>query len=256
MDIFGLRVNEVSFQEVLKRVSEWVDGRNHHHIVSVNPEGVLIAQNNERYREVVNRVALALADGVGVVWAAKWVTPPAPPLKIRGGRVELCRITGVDLMLRLCEMAAKDGWKVYLVGGVGETACKTAEKLRGMYPGLAVEGEEGIPKQVTSHKLQVTNLIERINHFSPQLLFVALGQPKQELWIDDHLKEMPSVRVAMGVGGAFDFISGKVPRAPFIMRQMGLEWLWRLIVEPRRFPRIFNATVRFAWLVVKEKLTR
>lgn len=280
MNILGIRIGGINVDEALMRVGEWVKGEGQYHIVSVNPEGVLLAQKDEWYREVVNRAALALADGFGIIVACRALrqsfVSAQDDIAQHANIPE--RVTGIDLMLKLCEMAAENNWKVYLMGGVGETARLTSEKLRMRFPGLIVDGEEGIEWEVQSSKCKVQKichpepvegcqscmlrqaqhdrLISRIKQFHPHLLFVALGQPRQELWIDDHLKEMPSVRVAMGVGGAFDFLSGKVPRAPLIMRQMGLEWLWRLIVQPWRFRRIFSATVRFMWLVVKERFKR
>ena len=96
-------------------------------------------------------------------------------------------------------------------------------------------------------------LIRRINNAQPEILFVALGAPKQEIWIYENLKKMPSVKLAMGVGGSFDFISGRIKRAPLIFQRLGLEWLWRLILEPRRIKRIYNATAKFGWVVLKNK---
>jgi len=249
MRVLHITVSERSFDSVLDWVTRQVGADVQHHLVSVNPEGVLLAQKNDQYRDALNRASLGLADGVGIQLASKILNASIPP-----------RVPGVDVMIKLCEIAAQKHWKVYLRGGGGETAKKTAEKLKAKFPGLAIEGEEGISREVQSSKFKENSergeSMNKINAISPQLLFVALGQPKQELWIDEHLKEMPSVRIAMGVGGAFDFISGKVPRAPLVMRRIGLEWLWRLFVQPWRAPRIFNATVRFIWSVVKERLKR
>lgn len=249
MIILGVRIDKISsIKEILDSVVEWIHEGRQCQIVSVNPEGILLAQKDVRYRESLNRAALALTDGFGIQLAARIFAQPIP-----------FRVTGVDLMVRLNEIAAQNNWKVYLVGEVGETARMVAERLIIKYPGLKIEGEEGIPIESQNYGVpseHFDHLIIRINQFQPQLLFVALGQPKQELWISEHLKEMPSVRVAMGVGGAFNFLSGKVPRAPLIQRRIGLEWLWRLVVQPWRLPRIFNATGKFTWLVVKERFKR
>ncbi len=261
--LLGIKINPLTLSEILNTASVWVrkEGSNQHHIVSINPEGVLLAQRDTAYRDVANNASLVLTDGVGVQYACMLSGIPIPH-----------RMPGVELMISLCRMAAENSWKVYLVGGAGETAKMTAEKLRLQFPGLIIEGEEGIPivsqrSKVKSQKfegpsgqlrkpLDNQELIKRINAFQPQLLFVAFGQPKQELWIDEHVTTMPSVKVAMGVGGAFDFLAGKVMRAPLPLRALGLEWLWRLVIQPWRLPRIINATVKFLWLVVKKRFTR
>ena len=153
-------------------------------------------------------------------------------------------VTGTDLTAALCELAAKNGWKVFFLGGWKGAAEKAASTVKKKYPGLIIESFEGsqrINKETSEEHKAVR---ERLAAFSPDLLFVAYGPVTQEKWLAKNLPELP-VKVAIGVAGAFDMIAGLKPRAPSGMRKAGLEWLWRLLIEPARWRRIFTATVIF-----------
>jgi len=152
-------------------------------------------------------------------------------------------ITGVDFFYNFCTSSQMSGQKIFLLGGFNGVAAKTAQKLKEKNPGLMIKVEEDID-----------SALEKIQNFKPVAIFVALGAPWQEKWIYNNLKKMPSVRLAMAVGGTFDFISGRISRAPRPLKKIGLEWLWRLMVEPRRVGRIYNAVIRFPFLVIKSRL--
>ena len=132
-------------------------------------------------------------------------------------------------MDKICQRAAQNDWPVFLFGAGPGVAEKAIENLKSKYSGLRIDEKE------------------------PSILFVALGAPKQEKWIVKNLKEMPSVKLAVGVGGAFDFISGRVRRAPRFVQDIGLEWLWRFGRQPWRAKRIYNAVAKFPWLVIRSK---
>ena len=146
-------------------------------------------------------------------------------------------------MQKICKEANKNSWKIYLLGGEEGVAKKTASKLQRRYKDLKIVGFEQEPDNKT---------INRINESKVDILFVAFGAPKQEFWIDKNLNDL-NIKLAMGVGGAFDFISGKAKRAPQIYLDLNIEWLFRLINEPWRFIRIFNATFRFIYIITKFK---
>lgn len=216
--ILGVRVDLLPETGVLTSVHRFIDSGKPHHIVTVNTEYVMEARHNQLFKQSLDHADIALADGAGIVLAARIVGEPLPP-----------HIPGVDFVQKLAHEAAKLGFSLYLLGGQGGVAAKTAELFRSLYPGITIVGvEEGSPDDIS--------LIDKIRKAGPDILLVAWGAPKQDLWIHRH-KERLNVPVMMGVGGTFDFLVGKQKRAPQWMRETGLEWLWRLIREPWRWRR-------------------
>jgi N-acetylglucosaminyldiphosphoundecaprenol N-acetyl-beta-D-mannosaminyltransferase len=197
-------------------------------IVTPNPEILVIAQADKNYKKALNSANLALPDGIGVIWAAKLL-----------GKSLKARITGVDLVVSLCKEIAKRPITAGFLGGRGDVAVKTAECLKKSFPSLKISYAQSEPS-------------EKMRKTPADILFVAFGSPKQEVWIVNNLKKLP-VKVAIGVGGSFDFISGAVPRAPKFMRNLGLEWLFRLMIQPWRIKRQLRL-IQFVALILKEKL--
>jgi N-acetylglucosaminyldiphosphoundecaprenol N-acetyl-beta-D-mannosaminyltransferase len=166
--------------------------------------------------------------------------------------------------LEICKIAEADNKSVYLLGsGSDEVVKRTEENLKQKFPNLKVVGwgrgpgikESSVSVQPFNNSIGLivdaeenVKILEDINQAKPDILFVAFGMGKQEKWIVENLKKIPGVKIAMGVGGAFDYISGSVKRAPLLLRKIGLEWLYRLVKQPRRVVRIWNATVKFLWL--------
>lgn len=199
-----------------------------YYVVTPNPELLVIASKDKEYKTILNGAKLALPDGIGVMLGA-WII--GNPLKQR--------ITGVDLVKSVCNYVSKQPITVGFLGAGPNIAERTAECLQKMYPGLKV----GLAASEWSEELKDKKI---------DILFVAFGSPKQEIWIKNNLKDLP-VKVAIGVGGAFDFISGKTPRAPKFLRSLGFEWLFRLIIQPWRIKRQLSL-IKFVYLVVKQKL--
>lgn len=197
-------------------------------VVTVNSEIVMHAKGNPQYEKVLNSANLALADGIGVIWAGK----------IFGKKINE-RIHGVDLVKSLCKEAAEKPITVGFLGGYGNVAETAANCLREKYPGLRVA-------------FALSEWPNSAGQWSCDILFVAFGSPKQEMWIYENLPKI-DVKVAIGVGGAFDFISGRVRRAPFWIRNLGFEWLFRLIIQPWRIKRQLKLPL-FVFIVLKEKL--
>jgi N-acetylglucosaminyldiphosphoundecaprenol N-acetyl-beta-D-mannosaminyltransferase len=227
--ILGVPLDAVTQAQALERIRSFLEGSEQRHVTTPNPEMLVEAHKNQPFRDVLNRTALNLPDGAGLLWASKEIKE---------------RVTGTDTLIQLC---AEGSERVFLLGAAEGVAEKAAEILKQKNSALQIVGTYAGSPSIDDEQ----EIINRINAASPTLLFVAYGAPKQDLWIDRNLKKMPSVKVAMGIGGAFDFITGKQKRAPSLMRSLGLEWLWRLIREPRRIGRIGNAVVVFPWLVVK-----
>lgn len=212
--ILGISLTDISMDEVLEYVMVSVkSGRKKLSIVTPNPEIVVYANTHPQYQKLINRADIAVCDGVGLYLAAKYLKTPLKE-----------RIRGVDLMEKLCRETAKEAVTVGFLGGRGNVAERTSQCLREKYPGLKV-GFTGSDWDV-----------KRFPKNGVDMLFVAYGFPKQEEWIAHNLPILP-IKVAMGVGGAFDYISGEVIRAPFFIRAIGLEWLFRLIRQPWRLKR-------------------
>lgn len=265
--ILNVKINSVSQKEVLDNIKSFLLSDGQHYIVTLNPEMVVEAQRNRHFKDVINRADLSIADGIGILIANRFLNGERLPERIKG----------IDLMLAICASEFLKDHKIYLLGAGKDIAERTAEVLRNKYQNSNIVGaEEGMPKEITNDKLQMTNkfpisniqypildydkinnaLIDRINSAKPDIIFVAFGAPKQELWISENIRKIPSVRLAAGIGGSFDFISGKKKRAPVLIQKMGLEWLWRFIIEPKRIWRIYNATIKFTWQVLRNKKRR
>ncbi|MQL51535.1 WecB/TagA/CpsF family glycosyltransferase [Desulfofundulus thermobenzoicus] len=231
INLLGARVDVVDLAGAVERIAGFVQSGIPHQVVTLNPEILYRAQREPALLSLINGADLVTADGVGVVWAAKVAGTPLPE-----------RVTGIDLMLALVARAAAEGWRVFLLGASPGVAEEAARRLQEKHPGLLVAG--------TMHgyfpPAGEPEVVEMIRTARPHLLFVGLGAPKQEQFIARY-KQALGVSAAMGVGGSFDVIAGKVARAPAWMRRMHLEWLGRLIREPRRFKRML-VLPRFAWL--------
>lgn len=239
--IAGVKIHVISKKETLQQVNSFVQSKNQHYIVTTNPEFIVEAQNNSQFREVLNNASLSVSDGVGILWGS-WLLR-----KHNNGQRVRERITGVELFLDICAEAEKNEWKVFLLGAGEGVAQQTQNSLLKKHPHLKVVGcYAGSPK-IEDEDI----ILKKINLMKPDIVFVAYGAPAQELWIARNLSKMESVRLAVGIGGTFDFISGNIKRAPAMMRKLGLEWLWRLILQPSRIKRIYNATARFLWIVLR-----
>lgn len=160
-------------------------------------------------------------------------------------KIILSRISGSDLFLDIVKESEKTGWRIFLLGAGDGVAEKAISKLKIKYPKANLVGSYvGSPKEN-----EEDNICSYINNAKPDVLFVAYGSPAQEFWIDRNLKKLNSVNIAIGVGGTFDFVAGRIKRAPVIFQKVGLEWLWRLFLEPSRIKRIWRATFVFVGLI-------
>src|SRR5579883_3041779 len=238
--VLGVRVDRVSQEQALEMIMEMIARRQAsentlpcQQLITVNPEFVMAAQNNPDFRRTINEAALVVADGVGVVWASRYLKAPVPE-----------RITGVDTLVALARRCAAAGYRLYLLGAAPGVAEETARRLQSLAPGLQIAGTyAGSPAPA-----EEAEIIERVRAARTDVLCVAYGAPAQDLWIARNLARLPAA-LAIGVGGAFDFISGRQRRAPRVMQRLGLEWLYRLYREPWRWRRML-ALPRFAVRVV------
>jgi len=237
--ILGVRADNVNYDQALSLIESFVVSGNLHQAVTVNPEFIVAAQSDDDFRSILNASSLALPDGVGLLWAARFLGHPLQE-----------RVTGTDTVQRVAALAAQKGYSLFLLGAAPGVAVATAARLCQVYPGLRIAGTHaGSP--ALEEKDEIVRLMQRAK---PDILFVAYGAPQQDKWIARNLERL-GVPVAMGVGGAFDFISGRAKRAPRWLQRVGLEWLHRLLHEPWRWRRML-ALPKFMWLVVRERLAK
>ena len=215
-DILGVKFDNLTMDEAIKRIKGFV--------VLPYSEFIVRAQKDKEFRDILNSADFCLCESRGLRMVARFL-----------GKKIKENITGVNLIYKL-------RGRIFLLGGKKGVVEKVREKLKAEVVGVE-HGYQDLEK-----------VIDKINKVEPEILLIGLGSPKQEKWIYDNLKKMPSVKVAIGVGGAFDFISGRVKRAPKILQKIGLEWLWRLILQPRRIKRIYNGVIKLGWLVLKTKI--
>jgi N-acetylglucosaminyldiphosphoundecaprenol N-acetyl-beta-D-mannosaminyltransferase len=205
-------------------------------VIAINPEKVMAAGKDARLLAQISAAGLLIPDGVGVVWAARYLGL---------GRME--RVPGSEMMPAICALAASRGYKVFLFGAKEETNARCAEVLHTSYPGLLLAGRQN--GYVDDEAMPA--LIATINASGADILFVALGSPRQELWMERYLPQL-RIKVCQGVGGTFDVIAGNVKRAPGLFRALNLEWFYRLVTNPGRAARQKVLPV-FVWRVLKSK---
>jgi N-acetylglucosaminyldiphosphoundecaprenol N-acetyl-beta-D-mannosaminyltransferase len=237
IDILGCRLDVVDAAEAAARIVEFARTGAGAQIVTLGTEMVVYAQDDDEFRAIVNASALSLCDTVGLLAVAR-----------RRGAALRERVTGVELIDVLCAAAARDGMPIYLLGGAEGVAADAGAILEARFPGLIVAGE----RNGYFSRDDEAGIVAHIRESGARLLFVGLGSPRQERWIAQHLRDT-GAGAAIGVGGSFDVISGRLQRAPLLWRNLGLEWLYRLMREPRRWRRQL-ALPRFVWLVMLDSL--
>jgi N-acetylglucosaminyldiphosphoundecaprenol N-acetyl-beta-D-mannosaminyltransferase len=220
--VLGVRVDCVDMTAALARIEGFVDAGGRHVVATVNPEFVMRAHDDKEFARVLESADLCLADGSGVVWAAR-----------RQGCALSGPVTGVDLIPPMAALCARRQFRLFLLGAAPGVADELAQRLRDQHPELHVASLSGSPEPSSDEES-----VKRIAAERPHILLVAYGAPKQELWIDRVGKRLDGVAVAIGVGGAFDYLAGRLPRAPLWMRRAGMEWAFRLVNQPWRVRRM------------------
>jgi len=244
MKILSVKIDSLSFQEAVRYADILIRNKKSAYIVTLNPEIIMAATKNAELKRIINRADLVTPDGFGLMLAAKFL---GTPLKER--------LTGVDLTWGLIKLAEDRGYSVFLLGGAHGVAKKAAQNIKRVHPNLKIVG-------ISAADPGDKGLIDTIGKAKPDILFVAYGAPKQEKFIyklihSSHsdlgfrISDLP--KLSVGVGGTFDYIAGFVPYAPVWIRKLGLEWLYRLLTQPKRLNRIITATIRFPWGVLRSK---
>lgn len=237
VDILGIPFVNTTKAQFVKKLDEHLANQDKVFVVTANPEIVMKAREDEQYKKVIDQATYITADGIGVVKAAQLLNKPIPE-----------RVTGYDTTLDLLALAQEKQYSIYLLGGQQETLEKAVANIRSSYPRINIAGQHNGFFDWRSNTIQ-QEIIEK----KPDLIFVALGVPRQENWIAQNLPALEK-GVCIGVGGSFDVIAGTVERAPEIWQKANLEWLYRLIKQPSRWKRML-ALPRFGLKILKVKVT-
>lgn len=235
--LLGVGITNATENEILEYILQGLEKlMDPYYIVTPNPEILVFAHKHPDFKAILNNARLALCDGIGIILAGKILGKPFKK-----------RVTGADVMEHLCREVSKQPITVGFLGGGPNVAEKAAECLVSKYPGLKV----GFIGQEWQYNNDNDDNFYN-NYKKIDLLFVAFGFPKQEEWMAQHIGKVP-VKVMMAVGGSLDYVSGTVSRAPRFLQGKGLEWSFRLIVQPWRWKRQL-ALIEFVWLVLKERM--
>lgn len=231
INILGVNVNTFGKNQILAEISEFFNNGRQNFIVTPNPEIILAANIGDNdFFKILNSADLSLPDGTGLKIAAWFLG------------VNLSRIVGADLLKDILDMAESQNRRVAVLNWMGglSSAKDIGAVLRAIYPNLEVLAIDSDRQAIISD-----NVLPQIQIFKPEIIFSTFGAPYQEKFIYCNMPKLPSVKLGMGVGGAFDFLTGKLPRAPKIMRSFGIEWLWRFYKQPSRWRRIYKAVIVF-----------
>lgn len=246
--ILGIKIDSTPKMELLKLISEKLRNNSKFYVVTPNPEIVLQAQKNKALSDSLNSADFSIPDGFGLVLAAKF---------LRGTSIEV--IKGRIFMLNIMEIANEFKLKVYLLGASKFSNGKAVSTLGRMFPNAKMRGESGFyldnnaNPEAEIDSLKQSEVVKEINSYKPDILFVAFGAPKQEIWIRNWLPKL-DIGGAMAVGGSFDYLSGIAKLPPVWISSLHIEWFWRLIQEPKRVLRILNALILFPILVIRSKI--
>ena len=230
----GVNVITLNYDEIIEDIKKRMEEGLTSTIIAVNPEKVITASKDEQIKTLINDATYQIPDGVGILMASR----------LKGGGIQ-SRVTGVDMMDRLLKFASDEGKKVFMYGAKEEVVATAKAKIEEKYPSIQITGYSN------GYTKDQDELVRKINESGAEIIFVALGSPRQELWIRDHMKDL-NVKVYQGVGGSFDVFAGNVKRAPSFFRKAGLEWFYRLITDPKRFKRQL-ALPKFLFKIITKK---
>lgn len=241
--LLGVRVHAVQIPDAIARMEEWIRDRDGCHYVAVTGmHGVMEAQHDTQFKRILNTADLVVSDGMPLVWAGR-----------RHGFPMKRRVYGPELMLTFCQQTATKGYRHYFYGGASEVPSELAASLEERFPGMQIAGTYSPPFRALTPE-EDAQIVAQINAAQADILWVGLSTPKQEKWMYAHRDKL-NVPILMGVGAAFDLNSGRLRQAPDWMRENGLEWFFRLVMEPRRlWKRYLVYGSKFAWNVSLEML--
>ncbi|MFN2261073.1 MAG: WecB/TagA/CpsF family glycosyltransferase [Psychroflexus sp.] len=240
INLLNAQIHNLSMAETILKVEEAIQNKSHLHHSVVNAGKIVAMQNDRQLRESVNSADIVNADGQAVIWASKILKQPLKE-----------RVAGIDLMSNLIEIAAKKNYKIFFLGAEEHIVKSVVEKYQNQYSKSLIAGY----RNGYFSKSEELKIAKQISDSEAQILFVAMSSPKKENFLFDHSKQLQNINFIMGVGGSFDVVAGKVKRAPQWMQKSGLEWLYRVIQEPKRmWKRYLIGNTKFIFLVLKAYL--
>lgn len=240
--ILGVPISVTDMKAAVDTIGRWVRCKESRYVCACDVHSVMRAQENELHMRALRSANMVVPDGTPLVWVGQ----------LRG-KSQMQRVSGPDLLCAVCERSVQEGWRHYFFGGEPGVAELLAKKLVQKFPGIVIAGTDCPPfRELT--KTELDESIQRMQEAKPDIIWVGLGCPKQEIWMDEHHARLRGMTL-VGVGAAFDFESGRVKRAPLWLRSYGMEWLHRLISEPRRLWRRYLVLApRFILTVLIEQL--
>jgi len=240
--IGSVLIDNVDWPEAIRRVEELIREDCQAFVTTPNVDHVVTAESDDLFRTIYRQADLVLADGVPIIWASKFLGTPIKE-----------KISGSDFLVRFCPVAAEKGYRLFFLGGMPTAAEISADILTRKYPGLKVVGVSCPPIGFHEDHESNARVLEEITKAAPDIVFVGLGAPKQEKWIFRN-KESYRAPVSFTVGASFDFVAGITARAPLLMQEIGLEWFWRLLKEPRKlWKRYLIKDMKFFPLIIRQK---
>lgn len=225
VDILGIPVDKITEKELLEKIINFINEKRFHLIVTINSENATKALENKIFLDVIKNADLVIPDGIGIIFASKILGDKLPE-----------RIPGIDLSYKLLEISNEKGYKIVLIGGKEGVAEGAKENLKKIFPNLnIVMTYNGYFNEDEEKKI-----VEEIQKIEPDILLVGMGSEKQEIWIWNNREKFKNIGVCIGVGGTLDIWAGKKKRAPKLVQKLGLEWLYRVIIEPKRIFRVLK----------------
>jgi len=274
VSILGVNIDRKTKEEFVSDITRFLEGEDKHMVFTPNPEMIVRATKDKDFKNILNLATLNLPDGIGLLFASTYLSLKTRFKNFKKLKViyslsqalytllsliffpGFCRkiiperVCGSDFFWELVRICNANQKRIFLLGAKPGVAEMVRDRVLKVYPKLQVAGTyAGSPDSD-----QEKEICHIINTGSPDLLCVAYGAPAQEKWISRNLKNLLTAKVAIGLGGTFDFVAGKTKRAPILIRKLGLEWLFRLLIMPSRIYRIYNATFKFVKIVIKEKV--
>lgn len=235
--ILGVRVSAITYADALREIGQWIIEKKRRYVCVAATHLVMECQKDERLCRGVNRAGLVTPDGMPLVWLLRLYS-----------HKKIERVYGPTLMLKTCRLAEKNGYKIFLLGGSFGQSRQLRQKLKKKFPALRIVGSRDTPVRPIPEKDNQA-IVKEMNQSNAQVAFIGTGCPTQELWMLENRKRL-AAPVLIGVGAAFDFLSGRVSQAPAWMQNTGLEWLFRLTQEPRRFWRRYTLlNAQFVWKI-------
>ncbi len=239
INILGVYIDSITKEKLYEKIEDLLNSKDNIKIFTPNPQILMRAQKNENIKNILNSATISIPDGTGVIWGSKILRTPLPE-----------RLAGIDIAEYILTLAAKKNLSVFLLGGQDEVVKSAKLKLEERYRGLKICGvHHGFFDTRGDENKQV---ISQINASDADILFVCMGFPRQEMWITENMSNLPSVQLSIGLGGSLDVWSGRLRRAPLVFRKLSLEWLWRIILEPKRI-KFLPVIPIFAFKILRER---